>query len=828
MKMKSMCILYFLLMIASVAGATDPPATGSPDGASQVITSPAEAEWLNAHSRVRLGLFDGIEPAMFRGENGESVGIVTEIIDLIGQRAGIQFEIVPITASMRSDLLNQMKAGEIDLFPGFKNPAHGDLLRFTAPFYTVSWVIVARNDTPIMSGLRDLDALELTVAIVRNMKWDEILSEDYPGIELIRVDTVLESLNLVSRGRADAVVIGLDIAAYLIRKHGLYNLKVASPVDYPDSATCLAVRKDLPELAAILDKAIASLERREVDAIIQKWLPVRFEHGVDIAYVIKIIAMIVVGCLVLLAASLLWNRRLALEVSERKRAEKALRKTQDLLNETGNMAHVGGWELDVETKRLVWTREVYRIHEVPPDFEPTVERGIGFYAPEWQPVIKQAVRRVIEDGETFDMELAMITAKGNRRWVQTMGKPQLENGKTVRVTGTFQDITERKRTEVALKESEEKYRVLFQSLPVGVTVSDERGTILETNHFSEKLLGVSRPEHEGRGINGAEWEIIRPDGTIMPPEEWASVRALKENRLFSNMEMGIRRPDGEVTWISVTAAPIPLKHYGVIVIYVDITARIRAEMKLQEYSVGLEEMVEARTRALEKAQKELLIKERLAVLGHFAGSISHELRNPLAVIDSAGYLLKMKLAGGDDTLLTYIKRIQSNVKKSTDIIQSLLDLSRMEKPTTEPRDLAGLIQDAVHSSRIPETVDVVTDIPEAPISVPADAEQVRMALKNIITNAVQAMAGEGTLTLAARPAEDGHIEVRISDTGPGIPAEQLDKIFEPLFTTRAQGIGFGLSITKMIIENHGGTIRAESGPEGGARFVIMLPQGAAE
>jgi PAS domain S-box-containing protein len=824
MNMKSLCILFFLLLTVAGPVAADPTAAGPVDNASRVSLSPAEAEWLNAHPRIRLGLFDGIEPAMFRGKNGEFVGIVTEIIDLIGRRAGIQFEIVPITASMRSDLLNQMKAGEIDLYPGFKNPAHGELLRFTAPFYTVSWVIVGRDDTPFISGLRDLEALDLTVAIVRNMKWDEILSQHYPDIDVVHAETVLESLNLVSHGKADAVVIGLDIAAYLIRKHGLYNLKVAAPMDYPASATCLAVRKDLPELAAILDKAIASLDRRELDVIIQKWLPVRFEHGVDIDYVVKMVAMIVLGCLVLLAGFFFWNRRLAREVTERKRVEKALLKAQDLLNETGKMAHVGGWELDVATRRLVWTREVYRIHEVPADFEPTVEQGIGFYAPEWQSVISQAVRHSIESGEPFDVELEIITAKEHRRWVHCIGRPRLENGKTVKVGGTFQDITERKRAEAALTESEEKYRVLFQSFPVGVTVSDEHGNILETNHFSEKLLGVSRPEHEGRRINGGEWAIIRPNGTVMPAEEWASVRALKEKRLISNMEMGIRRPDGQEIWISVTAAPVPLKHYGVIVIYVDITGRIQAEMKLQQYSQHLEEMVEARTRELQTAHDELLVKERLAVLGHFSGNISHELRNPLAVIDSAAYILKRRLAAEDDKIQHYLKNIRDNVQKATDIIESLLSLSRMEKPKTNPQDLAGLIQDAAHGGRIPETVKVVTDMPKAPVSVPVDSEQIRMALKNIITNAVQAMGGEGELTVSARVTDDDRAELTISDTGPGIPADQLEKIFEPLFTTKAKGIGFGLAITKMIVDNHGGMVRAETAPGGGARFVIMLPR----
>ncbi len=247
-----------------------------------------------------------------------------------------------------------------------------------------------------------------------------------------------------------------------------------------------------------------------------------------------------------------------------------------------------------------------------------------------------------------------------------------------------------------------------------------------------------------------------------------------------------------------------------------------SEGKLKQYSERLEEMVAERTRALEAAQAELLVKERLAVLGHFAGSISHELRNPLAVIDSSVYCLKLKSDEFDGTVRSHLDRIRDNVKKSSDIIESLLNLSRMEKPKTEKHHLADVVAESLGGSEIPETVGVHLSFPETDVFVHADPEQIRMALKNIIRNAVQAMDGAGKLTIAIHPA-DGAVELRIADSGPGIPPQNLDKVFDPLFSTKTHGIGFGLSITKMIVENHNGAIRAESTPDGGARFIITLP-----
>ncbi|MDM8548832.1 transporter substrate-binding domain-containing protein [Desulfobacterales bacterium HSG2] len=249
-----------------------------------------------------------------------------------------------------------------------------------------------------------------------------------------------------------------------------------------------------------------------------------------------------------------------------------------------------------------------------------------------------------------------------------------------------------------------------------------------------------------------------------------------------------------------------------------------AEEKLKEYSEHLEDMVRERTQELKKAQEELLLKERLAVLGHFAGSISHEIRNPLAAIDSSVYFLKMKLGQGNEKTRQHLERITANIHKSVAIIESLLNLTRMEKPNTEKTDLSDLVSETLRSAKIPETVEVILNLPDKNIFVDIDAEQVRMALKNIIKNAVQAMNEAGKLTVTAQSAEFGQVELSVSDTGPGIPSEHLGKVFEPLFSTKTHGIGFGLSITKMIIENHDGGIRAESGPESGAAFILTFPK----
>jgi PAS domain S-box-containing protein len=143
-------------------------------------------------------------------------------------------------------------------------------------------------------------------------------------------------------------------------------------------------------------------------------------------------------------------------------------------------------------------------------------------------------------------------------------------------------------TVMALRASEEKartylakYNALFGAFPQGISVTDEEGHVVETNLEAERLLGVSTADHTARRIDGPEWQIVRSDGSPMPPEEFASTRSMKTKQRVENVEMGIRKPDGELTWINVSATPIPLEGYGVVITYGDITARKLAEQQLQ-------------------------------------------------------------------------------------------------------------------------------------------------------------------------------------------------------------------------------------------------------
>ena len=145
------------------------------------------------------------------------------------------------------------------------------------------------------------------------------------------------------------------------------------------------------------------------------------------------------------------------------------------------------------------------------------------------------------------------------------------------------------RVKIALQESKEKYQTLFQTLPIGISITDAKGQLIEGNPASEEILGISAQVQTERTHDAPDWQIIRPDGSPMPPTEFASVRALQENRYIANVEMGVVQPDGRIHWISVSATPIPLEHYGVAIAYIDITERKQQEAERKTAELALQE-----------------------------------------------------------------------------------------------------------------------------------------------------------------------------------------------------------------------------------------------
>ncbi len=262
---------------------------------------------------------------------------------------------------------------------------------------------------------------------------------------------------------------------------------------------------------------------------------------------------------------------------------------------------------------------------------------------------------------------------------------------------------------------------------------------------------------------------------------------------------------------------------------VAVTRRVaRGDLSGEVPVVGKDEIGElARSfnqmiRDLSQAQEQLVRSQRLAAIGQLAGSVSHELRNPLSVLRSSSYYLRTQLPDADPKIAKHLNIIEQEIASANKIITDLLDFSRTKPPTLQHTYLNYLIEEALSRIEVPSTVTVKLELREGLPALKADTFQLEQVLGNLLTNAIQAMPEGGTLTVGTDRL-DGRLIATVRDTGAGIQPENLEQVFEPLFTTKARGIGLGLAVCKTLIENHGGTISVESAVGEGTTFTLSLP-----
>jgi len=262
---------------------------------------------------------------------------------------------------------------------------------------------------------------------------------------------------------------------------------------------------------------------------------------------------------------------------------------------------------------------------------------------------------------------------------------------------------------------------------------------------------------------------------------------------------------------------------------INFIRRRNAEKALKQYSARLQEMVDERTQELREAQEQLVQQERLATLGQLAGNLAHELHNPLGAIRNTTYFLDMALENPDDDVKESLKILNQEIITSEHIISSLLEFSHPEPAIRRRLDINELLQQVIAAATLPHNIEVITHLEPSLPPVQADPQQLEVVFENLIRNSVQAMqftkARKGQLIIKSIRLGDDSLAVFIKDTGVGISSENLPKLFEPLFTTKAKGIGLGLALSKLLVEENGGIIKVQSDgiPGQGSTFTIQLP-----
>lgn len=495
-----------------------------------------------------------------------------------------------------------------------------------------------------------------------------------------------------------------------------------------------------------------------------------------------------------------------------------------LLNATGELARVGGWELDLPNDRVRWTQAVRTIHEVSDNYEPTLEDALSFF-PDARETVAEAIRGAREEGEPYDLVLPFVTAKGRRLWARVIGKPEMKDGACARLYGYFQDVTEQKHAREEADRSEARFRAICESSDDAILILDQRGRHTYANPAASLLLGYPARELATMGI---------PD--LSRPEDREDHLALFERLIAEGAlshEVELVRNDSATVFVELHAVVLP--DGRLFVSCRDISERQAMESQLRQ-------------------------SQKLEAIGTLAGGVAHEINNPINGIMNYAQLIKDELGDGNTELSKFAEEILAETHRVASLVRNLLAFSRQDR---HPHALAhvraiveeslALMRTIMRHDQIGLRVDVAPDLPE----IVCHSQQIQQVLMNLLVNARDALnekypghAESKWVSISARvmdvpllpgdvdgatafsveeggasPDTSRAVRITVEDRGPGVPEDVRDRLFDPFFTTkpRHKGTGLGLSISHGILRDHGGRITVESQPGAWTRFHIDLP-----
>ena len=346
------------------------------------------------------------------------------------------------------------------------------------------------------------------------------------------------------------------------------------------------------------------------------------------------------------------------------------------------------------------------------------------------------------------------------------------------------------------------------------SVSDERGTIIYANKKFCKISKYSQQELIGQNYN-----ILKSDEH--PPkfftELWDTIISSK----IWDGEIKNRAKDGSFYWAKVIIIPI-LDSEKIITNYVSISTDITKEKEIQEQLVKVEDELLKQNKTLlsqvERKSAELVKSERLATIGTMASRIAHDLKQPLTIMYTYAEMLTPEILSKLDSKdKEKWLRLQNSIFDMNRIIEDVLDFARTTEIKKKKSSLLSILRLALN--HVKSSYGIEINLPEKDISLNCDSRKIEGVMSNLLNNAVQSLYEQGEIDVSIS-SDSKFVIIRIKDSGSGIPDENLDKIFEPMFTTKKTGTGLGLVICKSIVEQHGGTITVSNKP---TTFTIKLP-----
>jgi len=415
---------------------------------------------------------------------------------------------------------------------------------------------------------------------------------------------------------------------------------------------------------------------------------------------------------------------------------------------------------------------------------------LGFIAKKDHEKAIQNQKKIIEQGSVKTVEYILLTEDGREFPAEFSASVVRDaSGEPEWLVAIARNITDRKKAEAELR----RLATIVTDSNDAITVVDMDGRITAWNKGAETTYGYRKDEALGMDVV----KIVPED---KKQETLEVIEKIKTNETMNAFETKRLAKDGRVLDMWLTVTKLVDDEGNAVAIATterDITEKKRLEERLR-------------------------FSEKFTFLGQLASSVAHEIRNPLGVIKNSVYFLNIRLKEqADEKVVKHLRIMEANINAADRIISDLLDLTRNKVGALELVDLNGILERAFASLSVPEDIKVITKLDKIPQML-LDPERIKRVFMNIIQNAVAAMPKGGKLVVGISRSGDS-VEISFKDSGEGITEENMQKLFTPLFTTKAKGLGLGLAICKQIVEGHHGDIVVKSKVGEGALIIVRLP-----
>jgi PAS domain S-box-containing protein len=508
------------------------------------------------------------------------------------------------------------------------------------------------------------------------------------------------------------------------------------------------------------------------------------------------------------------------DITDRKLAEQALRRSQFYLSEGERLAHMGSWassDLGIswsENLGIYWSEEVYKLYGLDSkDGPPTLERYLAAIHPQDRASMAETIKTMHEQRCGCDVTKRIVRSDGEVRHVRCVGIPVVEDGAFRGFLGTVIDVTEHELMTQELRR-EQAYLNEAQSLTkVGSWACNlVTRQIFHSSDENARLYGFDPSQ------GPIPFDLFY--GTILPDDELV-IRPKLEDAIIReidyDVEFRIRRIDGAIRSLRGIGHHNPSQEIGEYVgITMDITERKRAE--------------EERER-LRQLEADLAHINRVNMMGELAASLAHEIKQPIAASITSANALRRWLEHDPPDLeraQATAARIEQDANRAADVISNLQSFYKTGIPAechvVNVKDIIEEMTILLRTEAVRHSVKIKAELePDLP-NILANRVQLQQVFMNLMLNAIEAMKDAGgELTIRSRLNSEGRLLVSISDTGVGLPTEGTERIFDPFHTTKSQGTGMGLTITRTIVESYGGRVWATANQGAGATFHFILP-----